>query len=274
VINVAIIGSGPSGLLAAHAASLYGHIPSIFSKTKEPSPHAAATFLHRSIPDLTDGRPDSSIKISKLGSERVYAEKVYGDPERKTSWAKFRDGYHDAWALAPAYEDLWGMYSGAITELEITPTEAHGLQASYPLVFNTAPLPCLCESHLHRFDYEELWIVPGAPDYVERNMMIYNGFPPDPERMGWGTDAWTRSSDIFGTRSTEFRRPLGGAVVYNHPETGTPTVLARPNGQKVVETNCNCHPNIVRAGRWGTWKPGILIHQAFEEAQRALLKVR
>lgn len=85
---------------------------------------------------------------------------------------------------------------------------------------------------------------------VGRNSMVYNGDP----RV-----AWYRSSDLFGVKSTEF--------------ASAPPLLAGQKlreGMKVLPTDCDCFPNIVRAGRWGRWKPGVLLHHAFETAQRAV----
>lgn len=240
--EVAIIGCGPAGLLAAHAAVLADYQPVIFSKSAEPSPTARATFLHRAIPDITAAQPDGVIKLKKVGTESGYARKVYGDPFRRTSWSRFvSNAYQPAWALAPAYETLWRLYGGTVQEAEIDPEEAHELVEDYPLAINTAPAPALCGSG-HEFESRALWVVEQAPDEVGSNTMVYNGYPPD---------HWSRASDIFGIRSTEYTKHSNKTV-------------GAHKGMKVVSTDCDCHPKIHRAGRWGTWRQGVLVHQAFE----------
>jgi hypothetical protein len=65
------------------------------------------------------------------------------------------------------------------------------------------------------------------------------------------------SSRIFGHESTEAR-----AQPAHRQEAGW------ESGFKVVNNNCDCHPNIVRAGRMGLWTGGVLTHHAFETQSR------
>lgn len=260
--EVAIVGCGPSGMLAAHAAVLAGSQPTLFSKKAEQSPHAAATFLHRGIPDLT-GRADAKIRFDRIGSSRGYAEKVYHDPDRATSWSRFPSGEVAAWALAPVYDELWARYRGLVSEVEIDPEGIRNLLESFPLVVNTAPAWCVCEGD-HAFHKRDIWILDEAPDFVHPNTMVYNGLRGDD---------WYRASDIFGTRSTEYTANNPSVIGYARlpTEKGKDISIALgPNGVKVIGTDCDCHPDLLRAGRWGTWRPGELMHQAFEAVVNAL----
>jgi hypothetical protein len=202
-------------------------------------------YLHRSIPDVSF--EVGEMTIAKWGDARGYAAKVYRDADRTVSFDYLRSGSHEAWPLAPVYKRLWSLYQGAVRECEIGPEEAVALDWNYETVINTAPAPALCREG-HDFPRRPIWIEDGAPRYVGPNTMLYNGLPG---RVHLG---WYRASDCFGVRSTEYahRRARGR------------------EGMKIggTGTNCDCHPRIVRAGRWAEWKPGVLLHHAFETAER------
>ena len=40
--------------------------------------------------------------------------------------------------------------------------------------------------------------------------------------------------------------------------------------RKPIATNCDCFPNVIRAGRFGTWKKGVLTHDAMFNTLREL----
>jgi hypothetical protein len=241
--RVAVIGCGPAGLLAAHAAVLKGYEPTIFSKEVKPSPNARATYLHRAIPDITSGTPDGYVDFQKVGPEWGYAKKVYGTEFQRTSWSKFAEGEAPAWALAPAYETLWALYQGLIQEVEVSYGIASALKEDFPTVINAAPLPALCEGSCS-FPGRPIWIRHEAMD-CQPMTMVYNGSP---------LYAWYRASNIFGIEAKEFSHPVPNAS----------------EGLKVLPTDCECHNDILRVGRWGTWKPGVLVHHAFEDVTNAL----
>jgi hypothetical protein len=249
--EVAVIGCGPAGLLAAHAVALEGHTPVVFSKEAIKSPNARATFLQAPIPDLTSQEPDSTVRIGTIGSAEGYAQKVYGDPSRRTSWSRYsQERERGAWALAPVYDDLWDLYQGSVREVEVTYGIASAIKEDHRLVINTAPLPSLCEGSCY-FPRRDIWVLDWVPQMTERrlqgyeNFMVYNG------HWQYG---WSRASRLFGVDATEFPHEVPGAS----------------KGIKVLPGRCDCHPGIVRTGRWGTWQPGVLVHNAFYTAQEAV----
>ena len=246
--TVAIIGCGPAGLLAAYASERRGWEPVVFSASVRPSPDAKATFLHSSIPGLTSDRPDAHMKLAKVGTAGGYARKAYGDDRRSTSWERFQQGTIRAWDLAPVYAELWRRYRGRVNLMIAGPGDARDLVDSYDLVINAASAPALCAKG-HEFPRREIWVKDGAPAGVGINTMIYNGSRHYD---------WYRSSDVFGRRATEYGEEVEGA----------------DRGIKVKRTSCNCHPKIKRVGRWGRWMPGVLLDQAFADANRILYHAR
>lgn len=248
--DVIVIGCGPAGLLAAHEVVLSGKVPTILSREVQPSPHAKAVFLHEPVAGISDKEPDARVVLRKVGAGHGYAAKVYGDPEAPTSWERFLEGHIDAWALKPIYGRLWELLHPFVRECEVNAEVAKDLAESFPLVINTAPAPALCRGR-HKFPGKAIWVRDGLPISVLEldNAMIYNGQP------GVG---WYRCSDLFGTKSTEFAHPVRGAR----------------EGIKVLPTNCDCNPKIVRAGRWGQWQPGVLLHHTVERVRSGLIFAR
>jgi hypothetical protein len=71
--------------------------------------------------------------------------------------------------------------------------------------------------------------------------------------------AWYRASSIFGHTSIEARA-----------EQHLVTNKSWEPGFKIVDTDCDCHPTIVKTGRMGLWKRGVLTHHAFEHTIEAI----
>lgn len=243
---VVILGAGPAGLLAAHAVALAGREPVIFSApeplTNEPlkSQVGAATYLHSAIPDLTSAEPDDSITFEKIGTRAGYALKVYGDKDARCSWEKFH-GTHPAWALQPAYDDLWVRYSDRIVPQQVNAALVRDMIDSFPLVISTIHAMAICEAG-HSFPSRPIWVTDESLEMPDQ-MILYDG------RVGTVGDRY-RSSRVFGCDSTEYAREVPGSR----------------SGIKVQPTDCDCFAgDVVRAGRWGEWKPGVLVDHAFQK---------
>lgn len=248
--TIAILGAGPAGLLAAHAVALAGRRPVVFSA---PGPEGevtkseigAATYLHEPIPDLTTAEPDAMVRFVKVGSGAGYALKVYGDKGHPCSWPKFKEGQYPAWDLQSVYDDLWRLYSDIFVPADVNATLARDLIDTFPLVISSIPGRALCEDPTHMFPSRTVWVKDEAMSMCEMYgdpVIVYDG------RVGAIGDRF-RSSLIFGRASTEYARHVLGAR----------------EGIKVLATDCNCLSEIVRVGRWGEWKPGVLTHHAFKK---------
>lgn len=247
---VVVLGAGPAGLLAAHAAALAGRSPVIFTApdptTGEPvkSEIGAATYLHSPIPDLTEPQPDAMVQFLKSGTASGYATKVYGDPRHPTSFDKF-EGEAPAWNLRPVYDALWERYADNIVPQLITAEGVRDLVDSFPMIISTIPANWLCVGD-HSFPSRKTWTLDGArwdQGICGDPIIWYDG------RVGSDHGRF-RASRIFGHESTEFSQPVEGGR----------------EGVKVQQTNCDCWiDSIVRAGRWGEWRPGVLVDDAFKK---------
>jgi hypothetical protein len=126
------------------------------------------------------------------------------------------------------------------------------------LLVSTVPLWVICKRQdTHKFRTVSI-MVTKRMEYTglrtffggDTHGIIYNG-------TTYGN--WYRTSHIFGHSSTEASDP---DFLKDNPD-------AEP-GYKIVGNNCDCHPNIIRAGRMGKWERGVLTHHAYEDTIKAI----
>jgi hypothetical protein len=264
-VKVAILGCGPAGLLAAHAASLCGHSAVIFSK-KQKSPMEGAQYMHVEIPDI-HLPPPGVIQYMLVGSIEAYRQKVYGsgDPDFVVSPEQYL-GSHKCWDLRMTYAHLWERWGRRVVNMRITQDSLAKLTNSYEMVISTIPANVLCiDPSMHRFDYIPVWIdnTWSGPTPAEAqelwgigdNLVICNGHEPsdDVEKTGW-----YRTSHIYGHMNTEWAQEK----YVPHGRSVAPAHVWRV--RKPISTDCDCWPTIIRVGRYGLWQKGVLTHDAFQ----------
>ncbi|HEX4502155.1 MAG TPA: hypothetical protein VH187_13545 [Scandinavium sp.] len=262
--TVAILGCGPAGLLAAHAARLMGCDITIISN-KRKSSMLGAQYMHRAIPEL-DLNPPVKLSYVLQGNVDDYRAKVYGDDadESITVSPELFQGYHEAWSIRQAYNQLWKRYQAMITDDIIDQEYLLHAVNSYDATISTIPAKQLCyQRERHMFTSVKVWIdntwrggdVERNKDrYGTRHVVLCNGqsFDEDhPSQTGW-----YRTSIIYDHANTEW---ASDAINIFMPHGVMPVI-------KPLQTNCDCWPGIVRAGRYGLWQKGILSHDAFEMA--------
>lgn len=266
--TVAILGCGPAGLLAAHAATLLGHSVVIISQ-KHKSPMLGAQYMHRSIPKLDLDQP---VKLSYVlhGEISDYRSKVYGDDadESLTVSPELFVGFHEAWSIRQAYNLLWKKYSDKILDTKIDQDFLLHTMDAFDRIISTIPAQTLCyQPQAHYFSGVKIWVdmtwhgdVPelNKQRYNTEHVVICNGNKLDPDHPR--ETGWYRTSTIYGHANTEW--------------TNESIQTFRPMGVKSITkplmTNCDCWPQVIRAGRYGLWRKGILSHEAFEMALEVL----
>lgn len=256
-MKIAVLGSGPSGILAAEACRQMEHDVDIFSKTRKPSPMNGSQYIHESLPGITPFEPSGEVTFHKIGDARGYASKVYGSPDAPTSWDIFPTGSFPCWNLAHIYKRLHKRYVDDLLEVDIDGQWIDDLLRvrMYDLIISAIPAKVLCKNPLHRFPYVD--VIFESHEHQDSNLgqhyIYYNGLAEDP---------WYRSSFIFGRGFWEY-----GAH-------NLPFAFKLRNGAyfgiKPLDTDCDCRPNIVRVGRFGEWKKGVLVHDAFRKTIDAL----
>lgn len=262
---IAVLGCGPAGLMAAQAASLISDLPiAIFSDRAEPSRLGGAQFLHRPISEMNGPEPDTTITYRVRGDEETYRRKVYGEESVPfTSFKNVKDGdLQPAWNLQQTYEKLWNKF-GSNVEKNVGKIDASWFETmgEFAHVFSSIPLPAICSARAglipayHHFHSQQINVCtrPFATD-IEPDSIVYDGTMDH---------RWYRASRIFETHGTEWSTL-----------TPPPPVGDMVKDTKPIATTCDCHPEVVRVGRRGTWTKGVLTHDAFLTAARTLMPQR
>lgn len=248
--NVLILGCGPAGLFAAHAATLSGMNPVIVSK-KRKSEMFGAQYLHQPIPEVSGDPFDVSYELH--GEVAGYREKVYGPGFRGTTSPEDLGSAHEAWDIRAAYDNLWLRYVNDIENFEFRGSEdVHALIQGMPNIshyVSTIPAQMLCIDQTHQFQAQKVWAIGDAP---ERGIFSPVQQPLNTVVCSGERDvSWYRSANILGYHTTEW------------PEKKRPPIEGISPVAKPIGTNCNCAPMVHRVGRYGTWTKGVLSHEAF-----------
>jgi hypothetical protein len=252
---IAVLGTGPAGLLAAHGVGLTGKPVAVFGLGQK-SVISGAQFLHTAIPELTQpDEPDTEVNFLYSGTPQGYKEKVYGtDPNHQPSFVSFDNlkTSQPAWNLCAIYDYLWESFGERSNQVHINHEWLEENKDSFEAIISTIPALHLCRSMgQHVFVSQEVFI----GDFCMKEKL------PDNTVYYEGTReiSWTRCSRLFGIGGTEW----------------SPAFTPRPPYQvvsvrKPIRMNCDCYPEVIKVGRYGAWKKGELTHDAFFKSLRAL----
>ena len=249
--DVCVIGCGPAGLLAAHAARRAGLTFFILAPEVQPSFIAGAQYLHTPIPDLTEGMWSFELEYVRLGDADTYARKIYGHrvSAEATSWSRFPDRVQ-AWSMQRIYDRLWDMYWQFISPAMVTPDSVKDLKQFADIVFNTAPVHAIAPYGAVLTSEEVLIEVDTHMPDVTPNQIVYYGIEEVPAYRsslinGYGSIEYPGSMDLPGAK--RIVKPL------------------RAVGAEV--------PGVHMLGRYGKWQKGVLVDDAFREATE-IIKAR
>lgn len=274
--TVAVLGSGPAGLVAAHAAYLSGSFVTIFSRGVKSDLHGAQ-YLHAEIPELGIGIRSCEIDYQLIGTVEQYREKVYGKDSEQPVSVESLLGKHYAWDIRQTYNRLWHLYMSIprgrcmnIT-VDIKPGTLHKSVslARFDHVISTIPAPILCfksgSAFRHDFMSQRIWAIGDAvsQDVEAHGYVEYRApFRAAPDTVCCcGTDdySWYRSSNIFGVASVEW------------PEFARPPIPGISAVDKPIGTDCDCYfENVYRTGRFGSWDKSKLVHHTFDGVMELL----
>jgi hypothetical protein len=247
--TVAILGCGPSGLIAAHAAEQLGYTVTILSKKKK-SIIPGSQHLQGAIPGVTPHYPEYTVEFVRLGTAEGYAQKVYGDPTHPCGWESYR-GVHPSWSVQNVYDLLWDRYEERIEPWEFNGlSDMLGILDAYDCVISAIPQPIICyEAEKHFFE--------GVPYYIKtleippgdhnREIVVWNGLE---------SDLWYRWSILGEKCSIESTQFMTGCI----------------EGRKAIYSNCNCYQDdgIIRVGRWAKWRHGVLLQHVYTDVVNQL----
>lgn len=253
-MKVLILGAGPAGLMAAHAAAITNNDVVIVSKQARKSFMRGAQYLHMPIPMASTGAP-FSISYQLKGTPEDYRNKVYGPDPRIQVSPEALLGSHLAWDIREAYDWLWETYGKYILHHDINPgnvTEILNQFSDADEVISSIPAPQICIDPAHAFQAEKVWVTEMYRGHsAHRNVVLCSGDPDDP---------WYRTSTIHEWKNTEY--PADRKPPFSADKVHEVT--------KPIKTNCDCHSDIRRVGRYGTWTKGVLSHTAFYSTAEAL----
>jgi hypothetical protein len=250
-MKVIVIGCGPSGLAAAHAAAGLGADIHIIGPKKQ-TPQRGPIMLHRPIPGINNDHPTGYVRQIVVGGSILdYRLKLYGDVNIAINGDILEPGFH-TWPVPEAYDKMWEMYQDRIEDRFVHPRELPDLADSCDLVVTTAPANQLCwHPASHEFASVPIALVFNTvfPNQID-NTVIYNAR---------SEDTWVRSSSIFGARVTEYK-----------PEDCPDADLII---RKPLFTTCDCNPRILRTGRFGRWHNETWIDHAYYDTRTALVSI-
>jgi hypothetical protein len=250
-IRVTIVGCGPAGLAAAHAAVGLGAEVTIYGPGVK-SPQNGPLLIQRPIPGINNGHPDGTIHQIVIGGSILdYRYKLYGDVNIGINGDVLQKEYH-AWDHRETYDKLWDLYNSLIHEAHISGIGLFRMHNYADLVVSTADASRMCVTKgVHRFLFKEVAITPecsypGQPD----NTIVFNG----------GHEyQWVRSSRVFGVPVTEWNiddAPPGARII-----------------RKPIGTDCNCYPHVLRTGRFGAYKNEVWVDTAYNDTRAALVSM-
>ena len=252
--TVLVLGCGPAGLFAAHAAKMAGFAPLIVSR-KRKSEMYGAQYLHKPIPELSE-KPPFDVEYVMQGDAAVYREKVYGKGWRGiVSPDEYAGEPHKGWDIREAYQNAWDLYHHGIQHIPFeTSTQIAAFLEGMRMkgtnhIVSTIPAHMLCIDQSHGFSSQPVWAIGDAP---ERG--IFSPITSDVNTVvcsGSWEDSWYRKSNIMGYNSVEW--PENKKV----PIEGVSKIV------KPLSTNCKCQQDVHRLGRYGSWTKGVLSHDAF-----------
>jgi hypothetical protein len=257
--RVVILGCGPAGLFAAHAAECAGADVEIIGR-KRKSEMFGAQYLHAPIPEVNDGDVPFRVTYRLRGTVEGYRDKVYGPGFREDVSPEALEPDHDGWNIRAAYDLLWMHYQGRIVDQTFdNPGQLHdmiGARTDVGHWVSSIPAPLLCSSNMHGFQAQQVWALGDAPERGQ--------FSPITTALnevvcsGEKETSWYRCANILGYNTVEW--PNGKKP----PIEGVTDVL-KPTG-----TNCDCLPMVHRIGRYGKWTKGVLSHSAFFETYHGI----
>lgn len=251
--RIVVLGCGPAGLAAAHAAVSLGHETVIISNADRQSQLMGCQYLHAPVPGYeTVSRVRVSYQLA--GTAEQYRRKVYGDTWQGTVSPEDFVGDHDAWDIRETYQRLWKDLIGSLQVGLICKYVKQGMipfaGSLHPdLVVSTIPAQALCQGQ-HEFKSYTIWANGDTTigNYEVDNLVVCDGT---------AEHEWYRISNVFGYRTTEWSHQPHRLM------KAVPVI-------KPLWTDCDCHPEILRAGRYGAWEKKRLVHEVFPAVKEAL----
>ena len=263
--KLAVLGAGPSGMMAAHAAAQCGYYVKVFDR--EPSQvrrNSGVFYIHDDCDLLLD-----SIKIRQtvLGCSLMtpdeislaYSNKVYGKPSvgRVSVMNVITEDETTGYNAAQAVDRLWDLYGGQVEKQEIegmNSVDYLTVYEGFDKVISTIPAYVLYPGI---YDSSSAQIKVGkAPEDEAFIFYNLNSFSP-----------WYRCSAMFGLFIMEYG--------INGPDepTDKPSDYQWKTVTKVIGNGViSDREDLFLVGRYGAWNKTTLTHDVYYETLKWLEK--
>ena len=264
--EIAILGAGPAGMMAAHAVSQAGFQPVIYDRNPDKTRRNAGVFiLHDDC-----GLALKSIEVDQriLGAEiyrreanklfltcKAYNSKVYPKEKPKPTSVSIMDAMKhprlSVFNVAEALDHLWNMYGKYVKPLEISGfADVFSLGSVYKRVVSTIPMPILFPD-IEYFSTDAFVYVSEAPP--EDSFIYYN--------VGSAIN-WYRCSAVYGVFTAEYANEQA-ALQDGH------TIDKLKKVQKVIDCDRKDQlpeiPWLTLTGRYGAWDKTCLTHHVYAD---------
>jgi hypothetical protein len=257
---IAVLGSGPAGLMSAMAASQAG-FPVVIISNGMMSHLGGAQFLHAPIPGVhSANNPHTVVNYERRGDPEIYRQKAFGD--LKVEWAPWTDGGQPearyAWSLESTYNDLWDQFESAVSnpmnQVSVDLNWIREEADQFTAVFSSVPLRAICgKPDEHKFVTQLVRISPEPYEELANDTVLYDGTIEK---------SWYRTSRIFDTCYTEWG-----------PGAKTPPGIELFRDYKPMSTDCDClkeFPGVLPVGRRGKWVANDFSHSAYYDTMTAI----
>jgi hypothetical protein len=259
--QAAILGAGPSGMMAAYAAAQCGYDPVIFDQDPDKTRRNSGVFYLHSDCDLAlepieiRQRVIGAVGMSQDEVAYAYGMKVYGRKVAKTSVIDVLKtptvvGYDATKAL----DLLWDMFGKNVKLGKIKVGDIKTLPHLYNRVISTLPATIWAEDRKEEFEFEKLWMkVLPAPEGESFTYYNVNPFMN-----------WYRASAIFGRFIYEYAH---GEAPFDTTPSNVYEVTKVIKGPVLRPP----YPNVLYIGRYGAWDKTQLTHSVYEKTVEWLL---
>ena len=281
---VAVLGCGPSGLLAVHTCRQNGIPAFAFSKGAEKSVIYGAQYLIKPVGGVTFSQSMISHKLRPSATMQEYLAKTHGEylshDQIKQEFQHFDISEHAGWDIRKAYKRLWYLYGSYVRPLNlVVPVKrGHAIDSflnhidvsQFSLVISTVPRK-LWRQPGDEFVYSQGWATSGTLADT-----ITLGFPNNHVAYdGSGDVHWNRASRIFGFSTVEWPWNNGNLPPYGNEESRAQIAkIVKPLRHKVScqngEALIDGGPPWVFAGRYGAWEKKYFATDVIDITTRAL----